>query len=72
MISLRKNVNDVFGLECKRCYQVVPLPLSHKGEGISEPYTFFFINPLGFCHTLPCLAINLSASAGPQLPASYS
>lgn len=24
-ISLRENVNDVFGVICKRCYQVVPL-----------------------------------------------
>ena len=34
MMSLRKNVNDVFGLECKRCYQVVPppSPLFQRGD----------------------------------------
>ena len=35
--SLPENVNDVFGLGCKGCYQVVPLPPTLVlGEGVAE------------------------------------
>ena len=53
MMSLRNNVNDVFGFECKRCYQVVPHVRIHSPGG-AELYV-----TVGVAHGFPYKSNNV-------------